>query len=103
MFRLLAIDVDRLPSRVQSRDPLDGPGGPADDLAMGIGRRIVSVVWHQKGHLIEVSYDVGDADQLEGAHQLAAELAADADLTLVPTRDGTVRWVKKDPDDQSSS
>jgi hypothetical protein len=30
---------------------------------------------------------------------LAAELAADADLSLVPTRDGTVRWAKKSPDD----
>jgi len=84
---------------VQSRDPLDGPTNRADDLEMRTGRQIVSIVWHQKGHLIDVSYDVGETDQLEGTHQLAAELAADADLCLVPTRDGTVTWVEKGPDD----
>jgi hypothetical protein len=98
-FRLLEIDQDRLPSTVQPRDPLDGPGQRADDLGMTTRREIVSIVWSQKGHLIDISYDVGDTDQLEGAHQLAAELAADAGLSLVPTRDGTVRWVKRDPDD----
>ena len=66
---------------------------------MATGRQIVSILWHQKGHLIDVGYDVGDADHLEGPHQLAAELAADADLSLVPTRDGTVKWIKRGPDD----
>jgi hypothetical protein len=66
---------------------------------MRTGRQIVSVIWHQKGHVIDIAFDVGDTDRLEGTHQLAAELAADADLILVPTRDGTVRWIKKGPDD----
>lgn len=86
---------------MQPGDPLEGHGNPADDLGTTTGRQIVGIVWHQKSHLIDISYNVGDADKLEGQHQLAAELAADADLSLVPTRDGTVRWVKKGPDDGS--
>jgi hypothetical protein len=64
---------------------------------MATGRQIVSILWHQKGHLIDVVYDLGDTDHLEGPHRLAAELAADADLSLVPTRDGTVKWIKRGP------
>jgi hypothetical protein len=88
---------------VQPHDPLDGPTNPADDLGTRTGRQIVSIIWHQKGHVIDISYDVGATDQLEGTHQLAAELAADADLSLVPTRDGTVRWIKKGPNDRWGS
>jgi hypothetical protein len=84
---------------VAPRDPLDGPGNAADDVGTRPVRQIVSIVWRQKGHLIDISFDVGGTDRLEGTHQLAAELAADADLSLVPTRDGTVRWAKKSPDD----
>jgi len=32
-------------------------------------------------------------------HQLAAELASDAGLSVVPTHDGMVRWVMPNPDD----
>jgi len=79
---------------VHARDPRGGTGESADDVVARSGRQIVSIVWHGKTHQIDVAYDVGETDHLEGPHQLAAELAADADLSLVPTRDGTVRWIR---------
>jgi hypothetical protein len=98
-FRLRWIDLEGLPSHVRPCDSRGGPGESADDVGARPSREIVSIVWHGKSHLIDVAYDAGDTDHLEGPHQLAAELAADADLSLVPTRDGTVRWIKTSPDD----
>jgi len=66
-------------------------------------RQITSIVWHQVGHYIDIVFVTGDPDRLEGPHELAAELAADSGLTLLPTRDGTVRWVKPNPDGWWSS
>jgi len=62
-------------------------------------REIASVEWHEHSHHIDVTYLSGQPDRLEGPHQLAAELAADAGLSLVPTHNGTVRWVRPNPDD----
>jgi hypothetical protein len=93
------MDSQRLPFHVQPRDPLGEPGRPGDHVETGTEREIVSIVWHQKRHLIDIAFDVGETDQLEGPHQLAAKLAADADLSLVPTRDGTVKWIRTSPDD----
>jgi len=88
---------------MQPHDPGGGADDSVDDVGMRTGRQIVSIVWNQKDHLIEVAYDVGETDRLEGPHQLAAGLAADAALTFVPTRDGTVQWTKAGPDDWWSS
>lgn len=80
-------------------DPGGGADDSADDVEIRTGRHIVSVAWHQRDHVIEVAYDVGEMDRLEGPHRLAAGLAADADLAFVPTRDGIVLWTKAGLDD----
>ena len=59
-------------------------------------RAITSVAWHQRTHVIEVVYAEGEPDHLEGAHHVAAGLAADAGLELAPTSDGIVRWTTGD-------
>lgn len=60
-------------------------------------REVASIVWYQVGHHIDVIYVAGDPDHLVGTEVYTAELALEAQLRVVPTSDGTVRWVK-DPD-----
>jgi len=57
-------------------------------------REIASVVWHQRGHDMEVIYVEGDAEHLVGSEAITAGLAANAGLSIMPTTDGTVRWVR---------
>ena len=60
-------------------------------------REIASIVWHQAGHHIDVIYVDGDPERLVRPEMYAAELALKEKLRVVPTADGTVRWVQ-DPD-----
>ena len=60
-------------------------------------REIVSVVWKELGNRIEVTYAEGKSDRVRAGPAVAADIARDAGLTVVPTRDGMARWVK-DPD-----
>jgi len=57
-------------------------------------REVASIVWHRVGHHIEVIYVEGDPDRLVGTEMNATELALKAQLHLVPTSDGTLRWVR---------
>jgi len=60
-------------------------------------REIVRVVWKELGSRIEVIYADGESDRVRASQVVAADIAKDAGLTEVPTRDGMARWVK-DPD-----
>ncbi len=60
-------------------------------------REIVSLVWHRSDLQIEVGYAEGDPEHWIGSDVVAAVLAGDAGLSLVPSSDGGVRWVR-DPD-----
>jgi len=41
-----------------------------------------------------VTYDVGETDLLIGSREMAADLAQDEGLVVVPTEDQTVLWVR---------
>jgi hypothetical protein len=58
---------------------------------------IIEIVWRQVDHHIEVFYASGDSSLLVSSHEVAAKLAADVGLILVPSRDLTVRWCKSSP------
>jgi len=56
-------------------------------------RVIHSILWHGN-HFIDVTYDVGETDLLIGSREMAADLAQDEGLVVVPTEDQTVLWVR---------
>jgi len=56
-------------------------------------RVILSILWHGN-HFIDVTYDVGETDLLIGSREMAADLAQDEGLVVVPTEDQTVLWVR---------
>jgi hypothetical protein len=53
-------------------------------------REIVSLVWDESAHQIEVSY----VEHLIGSDVVAAVLAGDAGLQFMPTADDAFRWVR---------
>jgi hypothetical protein len=55
---------------------------------------IASVVWLQPGHRIEVTYEEGDSDFLEGDELVISQMAENEGLWSVPTSDGSRRWVR---------
>ena len=55
---------------------------------------IVSVLWIENGHHIEVGYVNGQAERSHGDQKVATELAAAAGLEVVYTPKGVVRWVR---------
>jgi hypothetical protein len=57
-------------------------------------REIVSLVWHRRGLQIEVGYVEGEPEHWIGSGVVAAVLAGDAGLSLIPTSDDAVRWVR---------
>ncbi len=59
--------------------------GHAPQDSMG-NREILSILWHGH-HFIDVTYDVGEADFLIGTREMAAGLAQDEGLVVVPTED----------------
>jgi len=61
-------------------------------------REIVGVVWHTLSHQIDIIYGCGTREHVQGPHRLAAALAADAGLELMPARSGVVSWVRPQPD-----
>ena len=64
------------------------PGG------MVVEREVVSVVWHQSGHRIELTFVEGDIKHMTGSGSYATELARMAGLVQAPSPEGTVRWVR---------
>jgi hypothetical protein len=55
---------------------------------------IVTVLWIENGHHIEVGYVNGQAERRHGDQMIATELAESAGLRLVSTPKGMVRWVR---------
>jgi hypothetical protein len=72
----------------ESRNPKGGGPMGEDE------REIVSVVWKELGNRIEVTYAEGEPEKVKAGQPLAADIAKDAGLTVVPTRDGMARRVK---------
>jgi len=59
------------------------------------GYELVSIVWHQQGHRIDLNYLHGEPDHLIGSEAITTLLAEDAGLDPVPTPDDTRRWVRR--------
>lgn len=59
-----------------------------------IDREIAGVVWHQRGHRIEVIYVEGTSDHLVGTEAIAALLADDAGLALIDSPIESLRWTR---------
>jgi hypothetical protein len=57
-----------------------------------VEREIAGVVWHQRGHRIEVIYVEGAADHFVGTEAIAGVLADDAGLSLVASPVDFRRW-----------
>ena len=57
------------------------------------GYELVSIVWHQQGHRIDLIYVHGEPEHMIGSEAITAMLAKDAGLDAVPTPDDTHRWV----------
>jgi hypothetical protein len=57
------------------------------------GYELVSIVWHQQGHVIDLNYVHGEPEHMIGSEAITAMLAKDAGLDAVPTPDDTSRWV----------
>lgn len=72
---------------LRSSPPALGPSGghgllTPGEFLIGLGRRwsIARVVWHQQGHRIEVIYDEGDPDLLEGDESIVSTMAENEGL-----------------------
>jgi len=59
-------------------------------------REIVGIVWKALGNRIEVTYSAGEPERMRAGERVAAHIARDAGLTVVPTGEGMTRW-EKDP------
>ncbi len=59
------------------------------------GYELVSIVWHQQGHRIDLNYVRGAPEHMIGSEAITALLAQDAGLDAVPTPDDTRRWVRR--------
>jgi len=57
------------------------------------GFGLVSIVWHEWSHEIDLIYLHGQPDHLVGSETVTSLLAQDAGLDPVPTPDDTRRWV----------
>ena len=57
-------------------------------------RDVASIVWHESGHHIELTFVEGDVKNFVGSDSYAAELARMAGLERVPGPQGTLRWVR---------
>jgi len=55
------------------------------------------IVWHELHERMDVTYIGREPDHVVADKVIAASLAQDAGLVLVPTPPGMVRWVR-DPD-----
>ena len=59
-----------------------------------MGEQIDHIVWYERRHRMVVTYGDGEPDRIVADELVAARLAQDAGLVLVPTPPGTVRWVR---------
>jgi hypothetical protein len=55
-------------------------------------REVVSIVWKELGNRIEMAYAVGESERIRGSQRIAADLATEAGLVPVLSRDAMVRW-----------
>jgi len=59
------------------------------------GHELVSIVWHQQGHVIDLVYLHGQPEHMIASEAVTAMFAEDAGLDAVPTPDDTRRWVQR--------
>jgi len=59
------------------------------------GYGLVSIVWHQQGHRIDLNYVHGEPEHMMGSEAITTMLAKDAGLDVVPPPDDTRRWVHR--------
>ncbi|MGA7860352.1 MAG: hypothetical protein WCB19_00660 [Thermoplasmata archaeon] len=59
------------------------------------GYELVSIVWHQHSHVIDLIYLHGEPEHMIASEAITALFAADAGLDAVPTPDDTRRWVQR--------
>jgi hypothetical protein len=57
-------------------------------------REMTAVVWHERGHRIEVTYVEGDPDFFEGDELVISQMAENEGMWLIPSVEGTRRWVR---------
>jgi len=62
-----------------------------------VKHEIDHVVWYDKRGCMVLSYGDGESDRIVATKRIAAKLAQEVGLLLVPTAAGTVLWVR-DPD-----
>ena len=63
-----------------------------------VERRVTSIVWRQVApNDVELIYADGDQEHVEGTYADAATLAKAADLGIVPTPVGMIRWERQLP------
>jgi hypothetical protein len=63
-----------------------------------VERRVTGIVWRQiQPTDIELFFADGESEHVHGTHAYAAELARAADLRIVETAVGTVRWIQQLP------
>jgi hypothetical protein len=68
-----------------------------------VEREIARIIWHERGHAIEVVYADGEPDQVVGAQIVAAQLAESVGLTIVGSAPGTICWVRDDREPRSTT
>jgi hypothetical protein len=68
-----------------------------------VEREIAGLLWHQRGHRIEVIYVEGAADHFVGTEAIAAVLADDAGLSLVASPVDYRRWSRRGPLDPEAA
>jgi hypothetical protein len=61
-----------------------------------VANEITSIEWNQHEQRVLLHYDVGELDSLLATIEVAAELADQAGMVVVPGDDATVRWVRAD-------
>ena len=56
-------------------------------------REVIGIIWRE-GNRVDVTYAHGDVDRVLASLDIVTGMAAEEGLILVPTPDGTMRWVK---------
>ena len=55
-------------------------------------REVVSISWKELGDRVEISYTKGEPERIRASQRIAADLAREAGLHPVSSRDGRARW-----------
>jgi len=55
-------------------------------------QEITGIVWKELGSRIEITYADGGSDRTLGTKEIASDIAVEAGLIIVQSRDSLVRW-----------